>query len=183
MTIILLLTVKSCTHDKILALKSFRNSVRDCMVCQKKKEIQGILSTITENVLFFKDFKSLKNQWWISSTFKHFQGPVQILITKWINAVHRPFLSRHLRTEPCITIRGWCRLHECWSHVLIATWSIAVLKPCGWKYKIYVTQWCTQKTVNNTSLIYLTVFILKCYRIDGIYSIIIHFMPKTVSFF
>ena len=39
----------------------------------KKMEIQGLLSTIIENVLFFKDFKALKKQRWISSTFKHFK--------------------------------------------------------------------------------------------------------------
>ena len=38
-----------------------------------KKEIQRLLSTITENVLFFKDFKVLRKQWLISSIFKHFK--------------------------------------------------------------------------------------------------------------
>ena len=42
------------------------------MICYIK-EIQGLLSTLTKKVLFFKDFKALKNQWWISSTFKHFK--------------------------------------------------------------------------------------------------------------
>ena len=38
-----------------------------------KKEIQGLLCTITEIVLFFKDSKALRKQWQISSTFKHFK--------------------------------------------------------------------------------------------------------------
>ena len=41
------------------------------MICYIN-EIQGLLSTLTKKVLFFKDFKALKNQWWILSTFKHF---------------------------------------------------------------------------------------------------------------
>ena len=58
--------------DKILQLKSELNSVRDYMICYLK-EIQGLLSTLTKKVLFFKDFKALKKQWWNSSTFKHFK--------------------------------------------------------------------------------------------------------------
>ena len=42
------------------------------MICYIK-EIQVLLSTLTKKVLFFKDFKALKKQWWISSTFKHFK--------------------------------------------------------------------------------------------------------------
>ena len=42
------------------------------MICYINK-IQGLLSTLTKKVLFFKDFKALKNQLWISSTFKHFK--------------------------------------------------------------------------------------------------------------
>ena len=52
-------SVKICTHDKIISLKSLRNSVRDCMICQKRKSKD--LSTITKTVLFFKDFKALKS--------------------------------------------------------------------------------------------------------------------------
>ena len=40
------------------------------MICHKKT-IQGLSSTITENVLFFKDFKVLKKQWQISIIFKY----------------------------------------------------------------------------------------------------------------
>ena len=37
------------------------------------KEIQGLFITLTKKVLFLKDYKDLQNQWWISSTFKHFK--------------------------------------------------------------------------------------------------------------
>ena len=57
---------------KILQLKSKLNSVKGYMICYIK-EIQGLLSTFTKKVLFFKDFKALKNQWWNSSIFQHFK--------------------------------------------------------------------------------------------------------------
>ena len=47
--------------DRILPLKSLLNSVRDYMICNLE-EIQGLLSTLTKKVLFFKDFKALKKQ-------------------------------------------------------------------------------------------------------------------------
>ena len=40
-------------HDKNIPLKSLRNSVRHCMICHQK-EIQGLLSTITEKELFLR---------------------------------------------------------------------------------------------------------------------------------
>ena len=65
-------SVKFRTLYKIIQLKLLWNSARDYKICKKKK-IQGLLSTLTQKVLFFKDFKALKKHWWNSSTFKHFK--------------------------------------------------------------------------------------------------------------
>ena len=64
------------------------------MICYIK-EIQGLLSTLTKKVLFFK---ALKNQWWISSTFKHFKDLYEPC--KWISEFHQnnqpqPFEFEH----------------------------------------------------------------------------------------
>ena len=56
------------------------------MICYTK-EIQGFLSILTKKQLFFKDFKALKKQWWISSTFKHFKDlyePCCKQFTDWL---------------------------------------------------------------------------------------------------
>ena len=51
-------SVKLFTHYKTIPLNSLRNSARYYMICPKK----GNTSTLTKEVLFFKDFKALKNQ-------------------------------------------------------------------------------------------------------------------------
>ena len=51
-------------------------TIWDHMICYLK-EIQGLLSTLTKKVLFFKDFKALKNQWWISSTSRTCTNPAK----------------------------------------------------------------------------------------------------------
>ena len=68
-------SVKTFPHHKIIPLKSLQNSVRDCMICHKKK-IQELLNTITEKKNCFQGFeKAVMN-------FKYFQalqGLVQTL--------------------------------------------------------------------------------------------------------
>ena len=54
-------SVKISTYDKITTLKCLQGFL-EIVGFTKKKEIQGLLSTIIENVLFFKDFKALKKQ-------------------------------------------------------------------------------------------------------------------------
>ena len=52
-------TLSNSAEYEIVPLKYLWNSVRDYKIYQQK-EIQGLFSTLTQKVLFFKDFKVLK---------------------------------------------------------------------------------------------------------------------------
>ena len=76
-------SVKFCTLYKIIQLKQLWNSARDYKICKQKK-IQGLLSTLSQKVLFFKDYKAFEKA---LVKFKHFQAlprtctnPVHIIL-------------------------------------------------------------------------------------------------------
>ena len=68
--------VKISTHDKNTEI--FTELFRDCRICQKK-EIQGLLRTITENKLFFQGFQGLEKAVVNFKYVQALQGPVGTL--------------------------------------------------------------------------------------------------------
>ena len=79
------------------------------MICYIK-EIQGLLSTLTKKVLFFKDFKALKNQWWISSTFKHFKDLYEPCKGRDSTLLKFPKHFKYLPRKQWITLMAFPRI-------------------------------------------------------------------------